>query len=89
MKQRQHRAVDIWQSVPTPPWSQTSTRRRKAAARSWLAFGERDDLVAEVEAWQRQHEASGARIRWTFITEKTHSTLAGAYPDTAKEPKLL
>ena len=47
-------------------------------------IGERDALIAEIEAWQRQRNASGARIKWNFTTEKARDKLAHAYPDTAK-----
>ena len=52
-------------------------------------IGERDVLVSEIEAWQRQRNASGARIKWQFTTEKARSKLARAYPDVAKESKSL
>ena len=46
-------------------------------------IGERDVLVAEVAAWQKQRNASGARIKWKFTTQKARTKLARAYPDTA------
>jgi transposase len=52
-------------------------------------IGEYETLVAEIEAWQRQRNASGARIKWSFTTQKARSKLARAYPDTAKESKSL
>ena len=52
-------------------------------------IGERDVLVSEIEAWQRQRNASGARINWRFTTEKARTKLARAYPDVAKESKSL
>jgi transposase len=48
-------------------------------------IGERETLVAEIEASQRQRNASGARIKWQFTTEKARNKLGRAYPDTAKE----
>jgi transposase len=48
-------------------------------------IGEREVLIAEIEAWQRQRNASGARIKWKFTTQKARNKLARAYPDTAKE----
>jgi hypothetical protein len=48
-------------------------------------IGERETLVAEIEAWQRQRNASGARIKWQFTTEKARNKLGRAYPDTANE----
>ena len=52
-------------------------------------IGERDVLVAEIDAWQRPRNASGARIKWKFTTEKARSKLARTYPDTSKESKSL
>jgi len=48
-------------------------------------IGERDRLVSEIEEWQTQRNASGARIDWKFTTEKARHKLTRAYPDTAKE----
>jgi transposase len=46
----------------------------------------RDRLVAEVAAWERRRNASGARIKWMFSTEQARVKLAKAYPKpTAKE----
>ena len=52
-------------------------------------IGERETLVGEIEAWQRQRNASGARIKWKFTTQKARNKLARAYPDTTKESKSL
>ena len=52
-------------------------------------IGERAVLNTEVGAWQHQRNASGARIRWKFTTQKARQKLARAYPDTAKESKSL
>ena len=46
-------------------------------------IGERDVLVAEIATWQKQRNASGARIKWKFTTQKARAKLARAYPDTA------
>ena len=48
-------------------------------------IGERAVLNTEVAEWQRQRDASGARIKWKFTTQKARDKLARAYPDTAKE----
>jgi hypothetical protein len=48
--------------------------------------GEREVLNTEIAAWQRQRNASGARIKWKFTTDKARQKLARAYPDTAKAP---
>jgi DDE superfamily endonuclease len=43
-------------------------------------IGERDVLSAEIEAWERQRNASGARVHWKFTTNKARAKLARAYP---------
>jgi transposase len=48
-------------------------------------IGEREVLITEIDAWQRQRNASRARINWKFTTHKARSKLARAYPNTAKE----
>ena len=48
-------------------------------------IGERENLIAEIEACQQQRNASGARIKWKFTTQKARHKLARAYPDTAKK----
>jgi len=48
-------------------------------------IGERDRLVAEIAAWERQRNAEGARIKWMFTTERAKTKLARAYPEPAKE----
>jgi transposase len=48
-------------------------------------IGERKRLICEIDAWQKQRNASGARIDWKFTTQKARDKLARAYPDTAKE----
>jgi len=48
-------------------------------------IGERETLVAEIEAWKQQRNASGARINWMFTTERARDKLARAYPNVAKE----
>jgi transposase len=48
-------------------------------------IGEREVLNAEIEAWQRQRNASGARVNWRFTTQKARIKLARAYPDILKE----
>ncbi len=48
-------------------------------------IGERGRLVSEIAAWERQRNATGARVKWMFTTERARSKLARAYPDHAKE----
>jgi hypothetical protein len=52
-------------------------------------IGDRAILNIEVAAWQHQRNASGARIKWKFTTQKARQKLARAYPDTANESKSL
>ena len=46
-------------------------------------IGERDVLVAEIAAWQKQRNASGARVKWKFTPQKARAKLPRAHPDTA------
>ena len=41
----------------------------------------RERLVAEIAAWERQRNASGARIQWMFTTEKARTKMGRAYPN--------
>ena len=38
-------------------------------------IGDRDRLVAEIAAWERQRNAAGARIRWMFTTERARAKM--------------
>lgn len=40
----------------------------------------RERLVSEVDAWEHQRNASGARINWMFSTDNARAKLAKAYP---------
>src|SRR6185436_5064774 len=39
-------------------------------------IGERQRLVTEIAAWEDQRNASGARVRWMFTTERARAKLA-------------
>jgi hypothetical protein len=53
-------------------------------------IGERDRLEAEIAAWEKKRNESGARIKWMFTTERARVKLARAYPEVAaKESKSL
>jgi len=43
----------------------------------------RERLASEIAAWQRQRNASGARVKWMFTTEKARAKMGRAYPDPA------
>src|SRR5690606_37608796 len=45
----------------------------------------REQLAAEIAAWQRRRNDAGARITWMFSTERARAKLARAYPQPAKE----
>jgi len=47
----------------------------------------RERLVSEIAAWERQRNASGARIKWMFTTEKARAKMGRAYPDPIASPK--
>ena len=44
-----------------------------------------DWLRREIDAWERQRNAAGARINWMFTTEKARAKMGRAYPVTSKE----
>ena len=48
----------------------------------------REQLVSEIAAWERQRNASRARIKWMFTTEKARAKMGRAYPEpaSAREP---
>ena len=37
-------------------------------------------LTAETAAWEQQRNATGARIKWMFTTEKARAKMGRAYP---------
>jgi len=47
-------------------------------------------LVAEIAAWERGRNASGARIKWMFTTAKARAKMGRAYPKPAsvREPRI-
>src|SRR5467141_248990 len=40
-------------------------------------------LISEIAAWERPRNASGARIKWMFTTDKARAKMGRAYPDPA------
>jgi DDE superfamily endonuclease len=50
-------------------------------------IGERKRLIAEVKAWEKQRNHSGASIKWMFTTNQARIKLARTYPELAKESK--
>jgi transposase len=45
----------------------------------------REKLITEVAAWERQRNDAGARIEWMFTTDRARTKLARAYPRPANE----
>ena len=47
-------------------------------------------LVSEIAAWERQRNASGARINWMFTTAKARAKMGHAYPEpvSSREPRI-
>ena len=43
-------------------------------------IGDRARLVAEIAAWERERNQSGARIRWMFTAAKAREKMGRAYP---------
>jgi transposase len=48
-------------------------------------IGDRNQLVSEIDAWERQRNATAAPVKWMFTTERARNKLAHAYPNSAKE----
>ena len=48
-------------------------------------IADREELIAEITAWQRQRNDAGARINWMFTTERARSKMARAYPAAPNE----
>lgn len=48
-------------------------------------IGNRKTLETEIDAWLRQRNASGARVKWMFTTQRARIKLLRAYPDPIKE----
>jgi hypothetical protein len=46
---------------------------------------DRERMVTEIAAWERQRNASGARVKWMFTTERARTKLPRAYPNPDKE----
>jgi hypothetical protein len=42
-------------------------------------------LISEIAAWEKQRNATDARIKWMFTTEKARAKMGRAYPVTSKE----
>jgi transposase len=52
-------------------------------------IGDRQRLVREIKAWQKQRNDTRDRIKWMFTTDRARVKLARAYPGVAKESKPL
>ena len=40
-----------------------------------------EQLAAEIAAWEQQRNATSARIKWMFTTEKARAKMGRAYPN--------
>lgn len=47
----------------------------------------RERLVSEIAAWKQQRNASEARIKWMFTTDKARAKMRRAYPNPVASPK--
>jgi hypothetical protein len=49
-----------------------------------------EHLISEIGAWERQRNASGARIKWMFTTAKARAKMCRAYPEPAalRDPQI-
>jgi transposase len=48
-------------------------------------IADRKTLDAEIAAWERQRNASAARVKWMFTTQRARIKLLRAYPDPINE----
>jgi len=48
----------------------------------------KERLVSEIAAWERQRNASRARIKWMFTTEKARAKMGRAYPKLQSKESL-
>ena len=67
--------LDEHQARRTEPRGQCPDRR----------IGEHETTVTEINAWKRQRNGTGARIRWMFTTDRARDKPARAYPKTHRE----
>jgi hypothetical protein len=42
-------------------------------------------LRREINAWEQQRNAAGARVNWMFATDNARTKMRTAYPSTSKE----
>ena len=47
----------------------------------------KEQLESEIAAWERQRNASGARIKWMFTTDKARAKMGRAYPQPSSPGK--
>ena len=48
-------------------------------------IGERQTLLAEINAWKQQRNDASAKIKWMFTTDRARDKLARVYPKIANE----
>ena len=44
----------------------------------------REQLISEIATWQQQRNASAARMKWMFTTEKARAKMGRAYPQPVR-----
>ena len=81
-----------WSSTtfPSTPVGSTWSRSRSAFCAVNASTGASppsEQLVSEIAAWERQRNASGARIKWMFTTEKARAKMGRAYPSPSGPTK--
>ncbi|MGA6964805.1 MAG: IS630 family transposase, partial [Xanthobacteraceae bacterium] len=47
----------------------------------------KEQLESEIAAWECQRNASGARIKWMFTTDKARAKMGRAYPPARFRPR--
>jgi hypothetical protein len=57
-------------------------RRRLAS----IGIDDKDHLIAEIAAWERNRNVDNAKINWMFTTKKAREKLRKAYPINESYP---
>ncbi len=65
-------------SPSTPSEIEIRVLRRQCLERR---IATKEQLTSDIAAWQQQRNASDARIKWMFTTEKAHAKMSRAYAE--------
>jgi transposase len=51
-------------------------------------IADREQLVSEIAAWERQRNDEGARVKWMFTTDKARGKMVHAYPSPSVSTQI-